>query len=339
MRNKINIVGAGPVGLYAAALLRKTLDSSNEINIYERLSREESAQGMGYTFIPETFELLGLLKNGSDQSLDSNNPMWDAMYLITKTGRMTSRKSVYNFSGVPRVKLMTELQNTAQELGINVNYDHEITRNNFEKIKDADLAIVSTGVRNLFSEEELKAYKPQKIEAPISYSWTIIAKSLPGHILTTTKFNGTPTVVNSYPITLNASVSIAEVLTKDIEPFCNANLGLRPNDFSPLKIKMHHNPCLDNVLLIGDAAHNPYFCTGAGLVGGFASTKMLVKSLNLGGRLTDRAKEYAQLIGMAYNLNWTTNKRMIDTKITALTDFDRFTESELLQVVSGVGLE
>lgn len=139
---KISIVGAGPAGLYAAILLRRTrLDL--EIDVIEQ-NPPDATFGFGVVFSDEA---LGFLRADDPETADLIEPhmkRWSDIHVAHK-GRTIAIDGV-GFAGIGRLELIQLLQKRAAALGILPRYR---ARLDDPAVLDADLVIGADGLNSV----------------------------------------------------------------------------------------------------------------------------------------------------------------------------------------------
>ncbi len=341
MKYKINILGAGPAGMYAAARL-KTAAPDLEIHLYEKLSREQAQKGVGYSFTNDMEPIFSPF-NGFLDRLYQGSPTWSGAEVISRAG-MVGRETRYTYIGVTRQKLMQEFERLVHSLDIPLTYSTEITSTNFDSFRETDLTLVSTGVKRFLTEQQLKPFRVYEAETTLRYHWCIPSFNVSTLSLFLGKAGPAPYVMSAYPISKKQSAAVVEVFADDVAAFCkhasDLDLHIVPNEFSEVRIRASEFPLQDNVLLLGDAACTRYFGTGNGLISSFLAGKKLTDCVTspYGGTLKERVISFAQGLGITYLHCLRADIDMIEEKANVLREFDTLSPSEQVRRITGRAL-
>ena len=342
MTYKINVLGAGPTGMFTATLLKKQFPLAN-ISLYEQKSREKAFGGIGYTFIESIFDFFGHLGKDSLKNISRDNPSWDLVEIVGKSGSVVNRKPRFSYTGVERIKIMHELERVVNLYEIPISYDVGVNNKNFDKFKDGDLTIVCTGARRFLSPEKLVPFRTFEIDSQLRYHW--FQTFLRGDMfsLTFSKLKCVPFIQTSYPVSSNNSAVILEVLDKDIGSFSRNtknqfDIHLKPEMFFPVPCRWTERPLVDNVLFLGDASCTPYFGSGMGLYTSFSSVLKLLDAVKNNNSLISGLKQFVLSQQDTYKELFETGLSMIDEKVKVLKEFDNLSESEQVRLVTGRAL-
>jgi 2-polyprenyl-6-methoxyphenol hydroxylase-like FAD-dependent oxidoreductase len=139
---RIACVGGGPAGLYFA-LLMKSRDPGHDITVFER-NAADSAQGWGVTFGPDL--LRELERNDPESARDLRQATFsqlDQVVDIRGEQVLAPGGGVY---GILRHRLLEILAHRAQNLGVHIEFDHEVTTPS--QLPAADLVVACDGVNS-----------------------------------------------------------------------------------------------------------------------------------------------------------------------------------------------
>ena len=148
---KIKIIGAGPAGLYFAALMKQH-DPSHEITLFERSPRN-ATWGFGVVFSDRALEFLRADDEALYQYLTPHLENWPEITIVHNDTRIPVGGN--GFASIGRLELLTRLYAYVENLGLKINFETEIT--NFEQIGEADLIVGANGAFSwIRSENEAK---------------------------------------------------------------------------------------------------------------------------------------------------------------------------------------
>ena len=164
-RVKANIIGGGPAGLYFAILAKKQ-HPDDRITVYER-NRIDDTFGFGVVFSDET---LGFFRDADGESYDeiiNHFAYWDE--IDTRYDGAVIRSSGHGFCGMSRMGLLQILQRRAQDLGVEIHYETDIT--DLTPYLEADLVIAADGVNSLVRDTYAASFKPAIDYRPNRFVW------------------------------------------------------------------------------------------------------------------------------------------------------------------------
>ena len=136
---KVEIVGAGPGGLYLAILLKKA--GAADVRVLER-NAPDATFGWGVVFSEET---LGALRDADPEShleITDTFARWNRLD-IRFQGREL-RSTGHSFSAIARTRLLEILQRRARNLGVELEFGVEV-----EELPEADLVVGADGANSL----------------------------------------------------------------------------------------------------------------------------------------------------------------------------------------------
>ena len=136
----VEIVGAGPAGLYLAILLRK-LDRGVDVRVLER-NAPDATFGFGVVFSEET---LGALRDADPEThleITDTFARWDRIDIRYHGRELSSRG--HSFSAIARKRLLEILQGRCRELGVALEFGVEV-----DKLPEAELVVAADGANSL----------------------------------------------------------------------------------------------------------------------------------------------------------------------------------------------
>ncbi len=135
----VEIVGAGPAGLYLAILLKK-LDRGVDVRVLER-NAPDATFGFGVVFSEET---LGALRDADPEThleITDTFARWDRIDIRYRGRELSSRG--HSFSAIARRRLLEILQQRCHELGVTLEFGAEV-----EELPEADLVVGADGANS-----------------------------------------------------------------------------------------------------------------------------------------------------------------------------------------------
>ena len=272
---KVEIVGAGPAGLYLAILLKKA-DRATEVRVLER-NAPDATFGWGVVFSEET---LGSLRDADPEThleITDTFARWNRLDIRFRGREL--RSTGHSFSAIARTRLLEILQRRARGLGVELEFGFEV-----EALPDADLVVGADGANSIV--RRLGEFGTRVEPEGSKYVWfgtdlvfdafTFIFKETEHGL-----YN-----VHAYPYDEQLSTFIVEcpretwlgarppdrseedtlafceqLFARDLrgrELFSNRSLWL---DFPKVTNRVWHD---GRVVLLGDAAHTAHFSIGSG---------------------------------------------------------------------------
>jgi len=163
---KVSVIGGGPAGLYFAILYKKAWPKA-QITVYER-NRPDDTFGFGVVFSDQTLETFQKYDLESYRSITENFAYWDDIEIHFK-GHV-QRIGGNGFCGCSRATLLKLLHQRAQQLGVELKFQTEIT--DIEGVlRDSDLVIGSDGINSRIRETFKDHFKPSVDLRPNKFSW------------------------------------------------------------------------------------------------------------------------------------------------------------------------
>src|SRR6185295_1858335 len=136
---KIRILGAGPAGLYFAALMKR-LDQSHDIAIFDRSPRD-ATWGFGVVFSDRALEFLRADDAELYWYLTPHLENWPDITIVHND--TTIPVAGNGFASIGRLELLTLLYAYVEKLGLKIHFETEITK--LEQLGAADLVVGANG--------------------------------------------------------------------------------------------------------------------------------------------------------------------------------------------------
>lgn len=162
---KINVLGAGPAGLYFAILMKRA-DPRHQIRVFER-NHPDATFGWGVVFSEGSLDELEHADYESFVSITEACANWNPIDVRYRGTSTRIRGNV--FSGIGRKRLLNILQARARELGVQMTFGHEVE--SLDPYVDADLVVGADGANSFVRRSAAHALRPSIDLAPSRYAW------------------------------------------------------------------------------------------------------------------------------------------------------------------------
>lgn len=162
---RINVLGGGPAGLYFSILMKRA-DPRHDIRLFER-NHPDATFGWGVVFSEGSLDELERADPESHATITGAWARWNP--LDVRYGGSVTRIAGNGFSGVARKRLLNILQARARELGVELEFEHEI--GSLEPFLDADLVIGADGVNSFVRRTLEERLRPRVDLAESKFAW------------------------------------------------------------------------------------------------------------------------------------------------------------------------
>ena len=276
---KIACIGGGPAGLYLGILIKRSAPE-HEVVIYER-NRPADTFGFGVVFSDATLGNLAAADPQTHAEITSRFARWDDIEI--HFGGEVLRSTGHGFCGIERKSLLQILQTRALELGVRIEFEHDI-----RSVADvtADVIVACDGVASSVRDALPGAIGPHVDVRPNRFVWlgttvpykafTFLFKQTPRGMFRVHAYRyaeaSSTFIVECTPETWRAFgfdtadedrtiAVLSEVFADELagHPLIK-NRSIWRN-FPTVRCTKWH---AGNVVLVGDAAHTAHFSIGSG---------------------------------------------------------------------------
>lgn len=277
---KIKIVGAGPAGLYFAALMKRH-DPRHEITLYERSPRN-ATWGFGVVFSDRALEFLRADDEELYQYLTPHMENWTHLSIQVNDTRIPITGN--GFAATGRLELLQLLYAYVERLGVQIHFDTEI--DSLQALGEADLIVGANGAFSWVREQNADRFGTTCDWRPNKFIWYGTSQVFDSLSLTFRETEWGVFCAHHYRYSPSMSTFLVEVQddtwqragfeTRSPEDTIALCERVFANDLGGHPIVSNHShwrnfPAIwnahwsfDNVVLLGDALRTAHFSIGSG---------------------------------------------------------------------------
>jgi anthraniloyl-CoA monooxygenase len=278
---RIAIIGGGPGGLYAAALLKR-LRPDREVTVWERNAPHDTF-GFGVVLSDET---LGGIEHADPKvyaALQQHFTRWDDIDIVHRATRHTSQG--HGFAALGRKRLLEILHARCRALGVELRFSADAPAT-AELAEEYDLVIAADGVHSTTREAYAHVFRPHVAAHHCRYIWLATDFAFDAFRFEIAETEHGVMQLHGYPYAPDASTVIVEMredvwkaagfheldeqesVERCAKIFGDA-LGGRPlrsnkSAWTVFRTIVNERWSHGNVVLLGDAAHTAHFSIGSG---------------------------------------------------------------------------
>ncbi|MCJ1680463.1 bifunctional salicylyl-CoA 5-hydroxylase/oxidoreductase [Streptomyces sp. APSN-46.1] len=276
---RVAVVGGGPGGLYAAALLAR---QGHTVEVWERNAPDDTF-GFGVVLSDETLDGIERADTAVYAALGAEFVRWDDVDVVHRGRLLTS--GGHGFAALGRRRLLEILHERCADLGVRLRF-RAAAPDAFELAASHDLVIAADGVHSATRERGAAHFGPTETAGHCRYIWLAADFALDAFRFEIAETEHGVMQLHAYPYSADASTVIVEMrdevwraagfdLCDESESaarcakiFSEALRGrpLRGNRSAWTRFRTVVNARWShgNVVLLGDAAHTAHFSIGSG---------------------------------------------------------------------------
>lgn len=309
--NRVEIIGAGPAGLYSAILLKSRMPAT-QVRVSEQ-NAADATFGFGVVFSDRALDFLQADDPQTHALITPLMERWSNMTLSLEGERVTL--DGIGFAAIGRLQLLQILQQRAAEVGVETRFNRELASLD-ELGAEADLVIGADGLNSLLRRTCESSFSPALDHFDNHFAWFATPRAF--DTLTQTFMRSERGVLNAHHYRYAPAMStfivecdrhsfaahgFAEMSEQESAQTC-AGLFADTLEGAPLltnKSTWRRFPRLwcdnwvaGNRVLLGDAAHTAHFSIGSGTRLALEDAIALVNALCHGDDLDDALADFQQ---------------------------------------------
>ncbi|MCY4574268.1 MAG: FAD-dependent monooxygenase [Gemmatimonadetes bacterium] len=168
---RINVIGGGPGGLFAALLLKKA-DPAQTVKVFER-NRPDDTFGFGVVFSDATLEEVAEADPPTLRAIEERFYHWDGIHIHYQGELLQS--TGHGFAGLSRRALLLLLQRRCREVGVGLHFEADVAAAHL----DADLVIGADGINSTVRERFAETFEPAVDLRPNRFVWLGTTRPFP----------------------------------------------------------------------------------------------------------------------------------------------------------------
>ncbi len=276
----IAVIGGGPAGLYFALLMRKAFPET-QIRVIER-NRPDDTFGWGVVFSDETLDGFERADPESFAEITGSFKTWHD--IETYYDGTCTVSTGHGFAALSRKRLLLILQQRCRDLGVELEFEREVT--SLDEFSGADLIVAADGVNSRVRDSLAEHFRPHLDWRKCKFTWLGTDKPLDAFTFIFHQTDHGLFQIHAYPFENGLATWIVEcreevwrraglenATEEETVAFCK-NLSrehLEGHRLLSNRSLWRTFPTVQcetwrhgNVVLMGDAAHTAHFSIGSG---------------------------------------------------------------------------
>jgi anthraniloyl-CoA monooxygenase len=309
----ITCIGGGPAGLYFSLLVKQRFPRWS-VRVIER-NRPLDTFGWGVVFSDATLDNLRAADEPTHRAITQAFAHWDDIDIHFKGRTITS--GGHGFSGIARKRLLQILQERADEVGVELQFETDVE--SVEQYRDCDLLVGADGINSRVRQAYAQTFQPDLDTRLCRFVWLGSTWPIDAFTFLFEETEHGWFTVHAYRFDEQLSTFIVECReetwrahgldtagTESTIAFCEqlfaeyldghrlmANSAhLRGRDWLNFTRVSNARWIHENVVLMGDAAHTAHFSVGSGTKLALEDAIGLADALSWGGDLGKALGEY-----------------------------------------------
>lgn len=281
MALRVAVIGGGPGGLYAAALLKR-LGPDREVTVWERGAPDDTF-GFGVVLSDETLGGIEHADPAVHRALQREFVRWDDIDIVHRGRLLTS--GGHGFAALGRRTLLKVLHDRCAELGVRLRFRAEAPPA-AALAEPYDLVIAADGIHSRTREAHSEVFRPTVTDHRCRYIWLAADFAFDAFRFEIAETEHGVMQLHGYPYAGDSSTVIIEMreevwraaglddpdvgdtVSRCAKIFSEALRG-RPlrsgnSTWTTFRTVVNARWSHGNVVLLGDAAHTAHFSIGSG---------------------------------------------------------------------------
>ena len=347
-RMQIAVIGGGPGGLFAAILASKRFPSA-QIQLYER-NRAGETFGWGVVFSDETLGNVEAADPESFEEIRKEFAYWSDIDTFVGDAELV-RSTGHGFCGLARRTLLQILDARARELGVVMNYETEVSREELEAV--ADLVIASDGLNSQVRASAEDRFNPTIDWRTCRFCWLGTNKPLSAFTFIFRRNEHGAWNIHAYPFERGTEPRSTWIVEATEETWRNAGLEDATEEDTVAYVQNLFKDHLDGfelltnrstwrtfptvscgawvdgkTVLLGDSAHTAHFSIGSGTKLAMEDSIALVEALAANGKASDTSGDTVDVPEALAAYQESRRVEVIKTQKAAQTSLEWFEHSD-----------